>query len=119
NVFVTNAVIATENYAASIVTDKTGTPSSVEYTLGKKCLKLRASYALTDDSASDSTGIAALKVDGNVAFASGLAIGQLVEDHEVNITDAFRISYELTATATAADKVSRVAVATPEVLCTK
>ncbi|UUZ60135.1 hypothetical protein [Nocardioides sp. B-3] len=119
NVFVTNAVIATENYAASIVTDKTGTPASVEYTLGKKCLKLRASYALTDDSASDSTGTAALKVDGRVAFASPLVIGQLIEDHEVNITDAFRISYELNATATTVDKISKVAVATPEVLCTK
>lgn len=119
NVFVTNAVISTENYAASIVTDKTGTPASVEYTLGKKCLKLRAGYALSDDSASDSTGTAVLKVDGKVAFASGLAIAQFIENHEVNITDAFRISYELNATATAVDKVSRVAVASPEVLCTK
>lgn len=119
NVVVSNAVISTDNYAASIVTDKAGTPASVEYTLGRKCLKLRASYALTDDSASDSTGTVALKVDGRVAFASGLAISQLIKDHEVNITDAFRINYELVPTATAADKVSKVAVATPEVLCTK
>jgi hypothetical protein len=119
NVVVTNATIATESYDASIVTYKSGTPASVEYTLGRKCLKLRASYALTDDSASDSTGLAVLKVDGKVAFASGLVIAQFIEDHEVNLTDAFRISYELSATATATDKVSRVAVATPEVLCTK
>lgn len=119
NVFVTNAVIATDNYAASIVTDKTGMPSGVEYTLGKKCLKLRASYALTDDSASDSTGVAVLKIDGKVAFASGLVLGQVIEDHEVNLTDAFRISYELTTSATAVGKVSRLAVASPEVLCTK
>lgn len=119
NVVVGSATIATEPYAASIVTEAAGTPASVEYTLGKKCLKLRAGYALTDDSASDSTGTVALKVDGKVAFASGLVIGQLIEDSEVNITDAFRISYELTATATATEKVSRVAVGSPEVLCTK
>ena len=58
----------------------------------------------------------ALKVDGTVAFAAALVLGQVIEDHEVNITDAFRISYELTSSATPA---AYVAAATPEVLCTK
>ncbi len=116
NVFVTNAEIATEDYDASIVTDKAGTPASVEYTLGKKCLTLRATYALTDSSATGSTGTAALKVDGQVAFASTLVLGQIIADHEVDITDAFRISYELVPSGTPA---AYVAAATPEVLCTK
>ena len=66
--------------------------------------------------ATGTTGTVALKVDGEVAFASGLVIGQLIEDHEVDITDAFRISYGQVSSA-ASD--AYVAVATPEVLCTK
>lgn len=116
NVVSSTAYIATDAYATSIVTAKPGTPSSIEYTLGKKCLKLRSTYALTDASASGSTGTVALKVDGQVAFASGLVLGQILEDHETNVTDAFRISYELVSSA-APDAF--VAVATPEVLCTK
>jgi hypothetical protein len=116
NVFVTTAVIATDSFPASIVTAQPGTPGSIEYTLGKKCLKLRSSYALTDASESGSTGTVVLKVDGQVAFAPGLAIAQVIPDHEVDLTDAFRISYELSGSA--APK-GQVAVATPEVLCTK
>lgn len=116
NVVVTNAVIGTENFAASIVSVTPGSPASVEYTLGKKCLKLRSTYALTDDSASGSTGTVALKIDGNVAFASALTLGNDIVDHEVSLTDAFRISYELVSSAT---PTSFVAAASPEVLCTK
>ena len=116
NVFVNTAVIATDSFPASIVTAEPGTPGSIEYTLGKKCLKLRSSYALTDASESGSTGTVSLKVDGQVAFASSLTLGNAIEDHEVDITDAFRISYELTSSA--APK-GQVAAATPEVLCTK
>lgn len=116
NLVVNTAVINTESFPASIVTDKAGTPSSIEYTLGKKCLTLRSSYALTDSTATGGTGTVALKVDGAVAFASPLVLGQVIEDHEVDITDAFRISYELVSSASPA---SYVAAATPEVLCTK
>lgn len=116
NVFVTGATIATDYYGPSLVTQTAGTPSTIEYTLGKKCLKLRSTYALTDDSASGGTGTVALKVDGKVAFASTLAIGQVIEDHEVSLTDAFRISYEFSSSAT---PLAKVAVAAPEVLCTK
>lgn len=116
NVVVNTATIATEGFSASIVTDKPGTPASIEYTLGKKCLKLRSSYALTDSTATGGTGSVALKADGVLKYATGLTLGQVIEDHEVNITDAFRISYELVSSA-APD--SYVAAATPEVLCTK
>lgn len=116
NVAVTTATVATETYPASIVTGTPGTPSSIEYTLGKKCLTLRSTYALTDSSATGGTGTVALKVDDKVAFASGLVLGQSLTDVETNVTGAFRISYELVSSA-APD--SYVAAATPEVLCTK
>lgn len=116
NLLVTGATIGTDYFGASLVTQTAGTPGSIEYTLGKKCLRLRSSYALTDASESGSTGAVALKVDGQVAFASGLVISQVIEDHEVDITDAFRISYEVSGSA--APK-GQAAVASPEVLCTK
>jgi hypothetical protein len=116
NVGIATALIGTESFASSLVTRTPGTPAAIEYTLGKKCLALRSSYALTDSTATNGTGTVALKVDGKVAFASGLVLGQVIEDHEVDITDAFRISYELVSSAAPA---SYVAAATPEVLCTK
>ena len=48
NVVVGTATIGTDYYGASIVTEAAGPPASIEYTLGKKCLKLRSTYALTD-----------------------------------------------------------------------
>lgn len=116
NVVVGGATIGTDYYGTSIVTETSGLPASVEYTLGKKCTKVRSSYALTDSSATGSTGTVALKVDGKLAFASGLAVGQLIEDQQTDITDAFRISYELSGSA---EPKGLTAVATPEVLCTK
>lgn len=110
------ATIATDNYAASLVTQTPGTAGSIEYTLGKKCTSLRASYALTDSTATGGTGAVALKVDGKPVFSSNLVLGQLIEDQVVNVTNAFRISFDLTPSV-APD--AQVAVATPEVLCTK
>lgn len=111
-----NVTIATESYAASIVTETAGTPASIEYTLGKKCLSLRSTYALTDSTATGGSGTVALKLDGRVAFASGLALGQVLSDVVTNVTDVFRISFELVPTA-APD--AQVAVGSPEVLCTR
>jgi hypothetical protein len=115
NVSITTATIGTESYSSSVISRTPGTASSIEYTLGKKCLSLRSTYALTDSTATGGTGSVALKVDGKVAFASGLALGQVIEDHVVNISDAFRISYEFGSSA-APD--SYVAAASTEVLCT-
>jgi hypothetical protein len=116
NVSFQTATIATENYGASIVTNEAGMNTSIEYTLGKKCLKLRSTYALTDSSATGGTGTVALSKDGKNVFSYGLVLGQILENHEVDISGAFRISYLTTATK-APD--SFVAIASPEVLCTK
>jgi hypothetical protein len=98
NVSFQTATIATENYGASIVTNEAGMNTSIEYTLGKKCLKLRSTYALTDSSATGGTGTVALSKDGKNVFSYGLVLGQILENHEVDISDAFRISYLTTAT---------------------
>lgn len=116
NVRLDGATIATEFFSNNIVTDVSGTPSAIEYTLGRKCLTLRSTYALTDSSATGGTGSVALKVDGVVAFASALTLGQVIADQETDISDAFRISYELVSSA--APTASVVAAGNPEVLCT-
>lgn len=116
NVTINTATIATETFPVSLLTTTFGPPGAIEYTLGKKCLKLRSTYALTDDTFTGGTGTVALKVDGKVAFAAGLAIGDVLADVETNVTGAFRISYELAASA---NPRAVVAAGSPEVLCTK
>jgi hypothetical protein len=114
NVQVTGATIATEYYASSLVTQTSVTPASVEYTLGRKCLQMRSTYALTDQSASGSTGSVVLTADGEVRANHNLSVGTIVADEVVDIEDAFRIKLDLTTTAGAV-----AAVGTPEVLCSR
>ena len=109
-------LIATDYYGASLVTDVAGTPSSIEYTLGRKCLQLRATYALTDSSASGSSGGVVVSTDGAVRASHALSVGTVVADSVLDIKDAFRLKFDLTTSATPA---AIAAVATPEVLCTR
>ena len=114
NVQFNGALIATDYYSASVLTATPGTASSIEYTLGRKCLQLRATYALTDQSASGSSGAVTVTADGAVKTSHALAVGTVVADEVVDIKDAFRIKLDLTTTAGAV-----AAVGTPEVLCSR
>ena len=114
NVQVAGATIGTEYFAASLVTQTSAIPASVEYTLGRKCLQMRSTYALTDQSASGSTGSVVLTADGEVRANHNLSVGTIVADEVVDIKDAFRIKLDLTTTAGAV-----AAVGTPEVLCSR
>lgn len=116
NLDMTGATIATEYYTGSLVTRVAGTPSSIEFTLGRKCTQLRSSYALTDSAASGSSGSITVSTDGTVRAAHALIVGTLVEDHVLDIANAFRIRFDLT---TSASPAAIAAVATPEVLCTR
>lgn len=116
NLTLTGATIATEYYGVSLVTTTAGTPSSVEYTLGRKCLEMRATYALTDQAATGSSGAITVTGDGSVLAAHTLAVGTIVADETLDVTDVFRVKLDLTTSATPA---AVAAVATPEVLCTR
>ena len=116
NLTVTGATIGTEYYPTSLVTTAAGTASSIEYTLGRKCLELRASYALTDASASGATGSVTVTTDGTVAATHPLTVGTIVADEVLDIEGAFRVRLDLTSSASPA---GFAAVATPEVLCTR
>lgn len=108
--------IGAEYYGQSLATTTAGTPSSVEYTLGRKCIEMRASYALTDESASGSTGSVTVTADGAVLASHALAVGTLVADETLDLAGVFRLKVDATTSATPA---ATVAVATPEVLCTR
>lgn len=110
------ALIATDYYGASLVSDVSGAPSSIEYTLGRKCLELRATYALTDSSASGSSGAVVVSTDGAIRASHSLSVGTVVADSVLDIEDAFRLKLDL---STSAAPAAVAAVATPEVLCTR
>ena len=116
NLFVNGATIGTDYYATSLVSNVSGTPASVEYTLGRKCLQLRASYALTDASASGSTGTATVSTDGAIRAAHALSVGTIVTGEVLDISDAFRLKFDLTTSSSPSGVAT---VATPEVLCTR
>lgn len=111
-----HVVIGTEDYPQSLATTTSGTPSSIEYTLGRKCTDLRATYALTDSSATGSSGAVTVTADGVVLASHSLAVGTIVADEVLDVTDVFRLKLDLSTTATPA---AVAAVGTPEVLCTR
>lgn len=112
----TGVTIGTDYYGQSLATTTPGAASSVEYTLGRKCTQLRATYALTDQSVSGATGAVTVSADGTVLATHPLAVGTIVTDEVLDLTDVFRIKIDATASAT---PTGTVAVATPEVLCTR
>lgn len=109
-------LIGAEYFGQSLATTTSGTPSSIEYTLGRKCTDLRATYALTDSSATGSSGAVTVSADGAVLVAHPLAVGTIVADEVLDVSDVFRLKLDLSTTATPAAVAS---VATPEVLCTR
>ncbi len=109
--------IGAEYFGASLATQTAGTPSTAEYTLGRKCTTMRATYALTDESVTGSVGTVKVSADGTTVVDHALAVGTIVPDGVVDLTGVFRLKID--ATTTAAPTAATVAVATPEVLCTR
>lgn len=116
NVTLAPAIIATDYYGHSLVTAVAGTPASIEYTLGRKCVELKSSYALTDAAESGSSGAITVSTDGNVRATHSLAVGTVVADQVTDISGAFRLKFDL---ATSVTPAAVAAVAQPEVLCTR
>lgn len=116
NLLRTGAVIGTEYYGASFMNAVSGTPAYVEYTLARKCTQLRSTYALTDSSVSGSSGAIVVSADGVPVKTHSLAVGTIVKDDVADVTDVFRLRFDIQTTATPA---ATAAVAGPEVLCTR
>ena len=116
NLLYGGATIGTDFYGGSWSTNVAGTPASIEYTIGRKCLELRSTYGLTDSSESGSSGAVKVTADGTVLANHALAVGTLVADETLDITNVFRVRFDLT---TSAAPRAIAAIATPEVLCTR
>jgi hypothetical protein len=100
-------------FGHSVLLQAAGTPGHVEYTLGRKVRALRATYALTDGSATGASGSVTVSVDRVGVVTHTLTTGTVVEDHVIDLTDAFRIRFDLTGSATPA---GLAAIGNPEVL---
>lgn len=105
--------VATRPYPGSIVLETSGNPGFVEYTVGGRCLRLEATYAVTDDSASGSTGRVTTSVDGTVTSEHTVYPGTLVKN-DTDLRDAFRFRFDLQASLAPA---GWAAVGSPRVLC--
>jgi hypothetical protein len=116
NISTTSVYIGAGLATRSLVNIEPGVPASVEYTLGRKCVQLRARYALTDQSATGSSGVISVSADGAVRTTHSLAVGTIVDDEPLDVSDVFRLKIDISTTATPA---AYAAVATPEVLCTR
>jgi hypothetical protein len=116
NISTTSVYIGAGLATRSLVNIEPGVPASVEYTLGRKCVELRARYALTDQSATGSSGEISVSADGAVRTNHSLAVGTIVDDEPLDVSDVFRLKIDISTTATPA---AYAAVATPEVLCTR
>ena len=116
NISTTSVYIGAGLATRSLVNIEPGVPASVEYTLNRKCVELRARYALTDQSATGSSGEISVSADGAVRTTHSLAVGTIVDDEPLDVSDVFRLKIDISTTATPA---AYAAVATPEVLCTR
>jgi hypothetical protein len=108
--------IGAEYYGQSLATVTAGTPASLEYTLGRKCISLRATYALTDETPTGASGAVTVSGDGATLASHPLSIGTVVADEVLDLTDVFRLKIDASTSTTPA---ATLAVATPEVLCTR
>ncbi|TGN64248.1 hypothetical protein EXE59_10015 [Nocardioides eburneiflavus] len=116
NISTTSVYIGAGLATRSLVNIEPGVPASVEYTLGRKCVELRARYALTDQAATGSSGEISVSADGAVRTTHTLAVGTIVDDGPLDVSDVFRLKIDISTTPTPA---AYAAVATPEVLCTR
>lgn len=108
--------IGTVPFPTSLSLERPGVPGYAEYTLGRTCRSLRATYALTDTSLTGATGRVSVTVDGVVRAVHELAIGTIVRDEYLDVGNAFRIRFDLSASASPS---GWSAVGTPEVLCSR
>lgn len=116
NVIPSGVTIGTDYYGDSLLSNVSGTPGFMEYTLGRKCVSLSATYALADSSVSGSSGAVTVTTDGELQKVHSLAVGTIVADDVVDLTGVYRLRFDLSTTATPA---AVAAVATPMALCTR
>ncbi|WP_248582706.1 hypothetical protein [Nocardioides sp. InS609-2] len=112
---VTLATIGTMDYSSSIVQSTPGTPGYAEFTIGRLCTSLEATYALTDTSETGSTGGVQVVADGATRYSALLGVGTIT-DPAIDLTNVYRLRFNLDSSLT---PKGFAAVGTPRVLCAK
>ena len=72
-------------FGASLATTTPGTAATAEFTLGRKCTSMRATYALTDSSLTGSSGAVTVSADGKILSTHSLAVGTIEPDVEISV----------------------------------
>ncbi|MBA3783002.1 MAG: hypothetical protein H0X12_14275, partial [Nocardioides sp.] len=88
------ATIGTKDYSSSIVQSTPGTPGYAEFTIGRLCTSLEATYALTDASETGSTGGVQVIADGATRYSALLGVGTIT-DPAIDLTDVYRLRFNL------------------------
>lgn len=114
NATVGYAFVAGGGHQSSASTDVAGTPTSLEFTLGRNCTTLLTDYALNDRSASGATGSVTVTTDGVVKDTLALALGRTVA-MESDLSGVYRLRLDLGSNLTPASYVSMLY---PRILCT-
>lgn len=109
-----NPTIGARSFPTSLSLESPGVPGYAEYTLGRQCQSLRATYALTDNSTTGATGRVSVTVDGVVRVVHELAVGTIIDSDYLDVGNAFRVRFDLSASGSPS---GWSAVGTPEVLC--
>lgn len=112
---VTWATIGTKNYTPSVVQSTPGTPGYAEFTIGRLCTSLEATYALTDTSETGSTGGVTVIADGATRYTALMGVGTITNP-AIDLTNVYRLRFNLDSSL--APK-GYAAVGTPRVLCAK
>ncbi len=112
---VTWATIGTRTYSPSIVQSTPGTPGYAEFTLGRLCTSLEATYALTDTSETGSTGGVQVLADGATRYSALMGVGTIT-DPAIDLTNVYRLRFDLDSSLA---PQGYAAVGTPRVLCAK
>lgn len=105
--------IGTRAYSSSIEHVEAETPGFAEFTLGRLCTSLEATYALTDASETGSTGSVQVSTDGTARYAAPFTVGTVAEP-VIDLTGVYRLRFDLASSVTPR---AHTAVATPRVLC--
>lgn len=107
--------IGTRYYPSSLQLATAGTPGYAEYTLGRLCTSLEATYALSDSSETGSTGTVQVTTDGTVRSTTNLVVGTVAEA-VLDLKGVYRLRLDL---ASSAEPKGYTAVGTPRVLCAR
>ena len=105
--------IGTRYYPSSLTQSISGTPGYTEFTLGRLCTSLDATYALSDLSETGSTGQVQVAADGTPRYSALLAVGTITNP-TIDLTNVYRLRFDLGSSLT---PKGFAAVGTPRVLC--